>query len=51
MELNEIKILVIKKGLNMKMLSERLGISREYMYRQIRLKDNKIMKKIKKILL
>ncbi|MCS5420288.1 MULTISPECIES: hypothetical protein [Psychrilyobacter] len=48
--LDKIKIKCINRGLTMTELAMKLGISREYMYRKIKSKDNDFLKKTEKIL-
>ncbi|MGB6128841.1 MAG: hypothetical protein WBG30_08835 [Psychrilyobacter sp.] len=48
--LKEIRIKAIIKGMKMKELAEKLGCSRELMYRKIKKKDPEFLKKIEKIL-
>lgn len=50
MTLKEIKIKAISKDLTMKELANKLGVSKEYMYRCIKKDHEKTMEKIKKIL-
>ena len=46
----EIKIKALSKGYKMKDIAEGIGISKQYMYRSIKKKDHKILKRIEKFL-
>lgn len=50
MNLIEIKIMALKKNLNMSELAKKLSINRRTMYLKIKKQDEEIISKIKKIL-
>lgn len=50
MTLRDIKVVAISKGIKMRDLADIIGVSREYMYRQIKLKDEKFIDRIKESL-